>query len=160
MKLVVGSDHAGYTMKEYLKDFLYQEGWVVEDRGTTSLKRVDYPCFAREVAQAVSSGKFERGILICGTGIGMSITANKVPGIRAALCHDPVSARLSRNHNDANILALGERIIGQEVAQEIVRVWLKAPFFGGRHQERIFMLEKWEQEMEGLHKGKEEKCHE
>lgn len=145
-RLVIGSDHAGYSLKEYIKDSLNQEKWSVVDMGTTSAQRVDYPFFAKKVALAVASREYERGILICGTGIGMSIMANKVTGIRAALCHDPVSARFSRHHNDANILTLGQRIIGQDLALEIVRVWLATPFSGGRHRERLCLIEDWERE--------------
>lgn len=146
MKLVIGSDHAGFLLKEKLKEYLLGEGYEVEDLGTTSQGRTHYPYWALEVAKAVSSKEYDRGILICGTGIGMSIMANKVLGIRAALCHEPVSARYSRNHNDANILALGARIIGEDLALEILKVWLAAPFLGGRHQDRLHLINSWEQE--------------
>lgn len=144
MKLALGSDHAGFLLKERIKEYLSAEGWEIRDMGTTSTERSDYPSFAKDVALAISNEEYDRGILLCGTGIGMSIMANKVVGIRAALCHDTVSARYSRNHNNANVLVLGGRIIGEEVALEIVKVWLDSPFLGGRHSERIQMIEDWE----------------
>ena len=137
MKLALGSDHGGFKLKEIVKEYLEEENIQYEDFGTFSEDSVDYPDFAEKVAEAVAAGVFDRGILICGTGIGISIAANKVPGIRAALCHDVFSARASREHNDANILAMGERVIGRGSALEIVKTWLASDFTGGRHSCRI-----------------------
>lgn len=137
MKLVVGSDHAGFNLKQHLTVFLRQLGHEVEDVGAFSQASVDYPDSAAAVGAMITSGTCERGIVICGSGIGISIAVNKIPGIRAALCHEPVSARLSREHNNANVLALGERLTTPLMAEEIVRVWLETPFAGGRHQSRI-----------------------
>lgn len=135
--LAVGSDHGGFLLKEKIKEFLETEGLPFKDFGTFDAQSVDYPDFALKVAEAVASGECEKGILCCGTGIGVAITANKVPGIRAALCGDTFSARASREHNDANILTLGERVTGPGLALEIVKVWLSGEFAGGRHQKRI-----------------------
>lgn len=137
MKIAVGSDHGGFQLKEIIKGYLADEHYAFEDFGTFSQESVDYPDFALKVAEAVAAGDFDRGILICGTGIGVCITANKVPGIRAALCHDVFSAHSSREHNDANILTLGERVIGRGLALEIVKTWLAANFAGGRHACRV-----------------------
>lgn len=137
MKLALGSDHGGYNLKQKIKDLLEDKGIDYKDFGTNSTESVDYPDFAKQVAQAVADNEFELGILVCGTGIGMSITANKVPGVRAALCHDVFSARATRQHNNSNVLTLGERVIGTEVALEIVKTWLETDFEGGRHQRRI-----------------------
>ncbi|MGC7846538.1 ribose 5-phosphate isomerase B [Desulforudis sp. 1088] len=137
MHVAVAADHAGYRLKEEIVDFLRQAGIPHKDFGTHSLESVDYPDFALAVARAVQSGEFDRGIIVCGTGIGVSISANKVPGIRAALCHDTFSARASREHNDANVLTLGERVIGPGLARDIVATWLKAEFQGGRHTRRV-----------------------
>jgi ribose 5-phosphate isomerase B len=135
--LAIGSDHGGFLLKEKIIEFLETEGIDFRDFGTYDAQSVDYPDFALQVAQAVASGECDRGILCCGTGIGVSITANKVPGIRAALCGDTFSARASREHNDANILALGERVIGPGLAVDIVKVWLESEFSGGRHDRRL-----------------------
>lgn len=135
--VALGADHAGFELKEALKAWLIEGGHQVLDFGTHSPDSVDYPDYAREVGEAVASGKAERGLLVCGTGIGMAMAANKIPGIRAAACHEPFTARLSREHNAANVLALGGRITGRELAVEIVRVWLAAPFSGGRHERRV-----------------------
>lgn len=137
MRIALGSDHGGYYLKEEIKKFLEEEGFEYHDFGSFGPEAVDYPDFARQVAEAVARGEFERGILCCGTGIGVAIAANKVPGIRAALCHDTFSARASREHNDANILTLGGRVIGPGLAREIVITWLKAEFAGGRHARRV-----------------------
>ena len=137
MQLVIGSDHGGYQLKEKLKDLLDELGVEYKDFGVDSLESVDYPDYGRQVAQAVAEGSYQRGILICGTGIGMSITANKVKGIRAALCHDVYSARMTRKHNNSNVLTLGARVIGIDLAKEIVKAWLEEDFDGGRHQRRI-----------------------
>lgn len=135
--LAIGSDHGGFLLKERIKEYLEAEGTAFKDFGTFDSQSVDYPDLAVIVAEAVASGECDKGILCCGTGIGVAITANKVPGIRAALCGDTFSAHCSREHNDANILTLGERVTGQGLALEIVRVWLDAEFAGGRHEARI-----------------------
>lgn len=137
MKVIVGSDHGGFELKEDLKAQLADLKIEVVDVGTNSETAVDYPDFGRAVAAQVSSGKFDRGILICGTGIGMSMVANRFPGVRAALVHDLYTARLSREHNDANLLVLGGRITGKGLAREILKVWLEASFEGGRHARRV-----------------------
>lgn len=137
MRIGVACDHGGFELKEELKAFLKSTGVEPIDMGSFNEESVDYPDFGVLVAEKVSRGELERGILICGTGIGMSIVANKFPGVRAALANDLYSARCSREHNDANILVIGGRMIGREVAREIVKVWLSTPFAGGRHQRRI-----------------------
>ena len=141
---MLGSDHAGFYLKEDLKAFVQSLGHEVEDYGVYTDESSDYPDVALRVAEDVVRGKGERGILICGTGVGMSIAANKVRGIRAALCHDVFSARASREHNNANILAMGERVIGKGLAREIVRVWLETDFQGGRHARRVEKIERYE----------------
>lgn len=138
--LVIGSDHAGYSLKEVLKAELTAQGVAFEDLGTFDGASVDYPNIARDVAGGVAQGKYERGILICGTGIGMSIAANKVHGIRASLCHDTFSARMTRMHNDSNILCMGERVVGPGLAVEIMNAWLHATFEGERHKRRVDLI--------------------
>ncbi|MBW2602940.1 MAG: ribose 5-phosphate isomerase B [Deltaproteobacteria bacterium] len=140
--IVMGSDHAAYALKEKIKAFLIGRSVDVEDVGCYSEDSVDYSDIGIKVASMVSSGKYEQGILMCGTGIGMSMVANKFPHVRAALCADIFSAIMSRRHNNANILVLGGRVIGDILAMEIVKVWLETPFDGGRHQRR---LEKFDQ---------------
>jgi ribose 5-phosphate isomerase B len=135
--IIIGSDHAGFALKEIIKEFLAGLNVSVSDIGAYSDQSVDYPDFAAKVAQKIASGDFSRGILICGTGIGMSMAANRFPAVRAALCNDLFSAVMSRRHNDANILVMGGRVIGSELAKEIVRAWIETPFEGGRHQKRI-----------------------
>ncbi|MDK2932034.1 MAG: hypothetical protein PWR07_2165 [Bacillota bacterium] len=137
MRVAIGSDHAGFEMKESLKEYVKSLGHEVEDFGAPSSDPVDYPDIGYRVAKDVASGRFERGVLICGTGIGMSIVANKVPGVRAALAGDVESARLAREHNDANVLTLGARLIRLELAREIVRIFLETGFAGGRHARRV-----------------------
>ena len=138
MRVAVGSDHAGFPLKEAVVGFLRQQGVDLKDFGAFSPDRMDYTDPGREVAEAVANGEFDRGILICGTGIGMSITANKVPGIRAALCKDAYCATMAREHNDANVLALGGRVTEEETAFEIVRTFLATDFSGEeRHAARI-----------------------
>lgn len=137
VRVAIGSDHAGFILKEEIKAYLGKSGIEVEDFGTHSQESCDYPLIAQPVAEAVANGRFRFGILICGTGIGVSITANKVGGIRAALCHDTFSARMTRMHNDANMLALGARVIGAGLALDIVDVFLKTDFEGGRHSKRV-----------------------
>ena len=135
--VVIGCDHAAYRLKEAVRHFLLHQDIRAEDVGTHGDASVDYPDFAVKVASRVSSGTFKRGILICGTGIGMSMVANRFPGVRAALCGDLYSAIMSRRHNDANVLAMGARVIGEGLALEIVKFWLETPFEGGRHQVRV-----------------------
>lgn len=137
MKIAIGSDHGGFDLKEEIKSFLQDKGFEVKDFGTDSKDSCDYPDYAIEVSEAVARGEFERGILICGTGIGISIAANKVPGIRCALVGDCFSAKATRQHNDTNVLALGGRVLGPGLALEIVEIWLSTEFEGGRHQNRI-----------------------
>jgi ribose 5-phosphate isomerase B len=137
MKIGIGSDHAGYELKEYIKDYLKEEGIEYVDYGTNTIDSVDYTDYAKKVAEAVATGEVEKAIVICGTGIGISIACNKVKGIRCALCSDTYSARMSMEHNNANILALGGRVIGRDLATEIVSVWLKSKFQGGKHERRI-----------------------
>ena len=138
MKLVIGSDHGGYALKEVVKAYLREQGHEVCDRGTDNGETsVDYPDYGRAVAEDVAAGKYDFGIVICGTGIGISIAANKVPGIRAALCTDPYMARMARMHNDANILALGGRVVGPGLALDIVAAFLAGEFAGGRHARRV-----------------------
>ena len=137
MKIIIGADHAGYPMKEKVKAFLQDRGITVEDVGTHSDKSVDYTDFGKAVARKVSDGSFQRGILICGTGLGMSMVANRFPGVRAALANDLFSAIMSRRHNDSNILAMGGRLIGDALALQLVEAWLETPFEGGRHQRRL-----------------------
>lgn len=135
--IVIGCDHAAYDLKETIKKFLSEQNIQVKDVGTDGNASVDYPDFGSKGASLVSSGTYHRGILICGTGIGMSMVANRFPQVRAALCSDIFSAILSRRHNNANILALGARVIGEGLALEIVKFWIETPFDGGRHQLRI-----------------------
>ncbi|MGI6226453.1 MAG: ribose 5-phosphate isomerase B [Peptococcales bacterium] len=137
MRIALGSDHGGFVLKEEIKTYLEKNRIEYKDFGTHTTDSCDYPDIALPVAKAVAAGDFERGILICGTGIGIGIAANKVPGIRAALCHDTFSAKASREHNDANILTLGERVIGRGLALDIVDLWVKTSFTGGRHQKRV-----------------------
>ena len=139
-RIAIGSDHVGYPLKEEIKSYLVELGCTYQDCGPHSVERTDYPLFARDVTTAISSGQAELGILICGTGVGMSITANKVKGIRAVVCSEPYSAMLSRQHNNTNVLALGSRVIGPELARMIVKAWLEAEFEGGRHASRVEMI--------------------
>ena len=138
MKIAIGADHAGYRLKDEIVPLLKELGHEVEDYGCDCNQSVDYPDYALPVGDAVAQGKADRGILICGTGIGMTIAANKIPGVRCALVHDMFSAKATREHNDSNVLAMGERVIGPGVAQEIVRIWLETPFSQGeRHVGRV-----------------------
>lgn len=137
MRIAIGCDHRGLSLKRAIMDHLSQRGDVCEDFGCHSADSVDYPDYARAVAQAVSQGQFDHGILICATGVGMSIAANKVPGVYAALCHDVFSARRSRQHNNANVLCLGALVLGEGLATEIVEAHLNAVFEGGRHARRL-----------------------
>ena len=137
MKIAMACDHGGLELKETIKKHLEQRGFEVADFGTYSKDSCDYPDYARPAAEAVASGECERGILVCTTGIGVSITANKVKGVRCALLSDPVSARLTRQHNDTNMMALGQGFVGPMLALQIVDIWLETAFEGGRHQRRI-----------------------
>lgn len=137
MEIAIGCDHAGFSLKQDILDLFQVLNIDFIDCGTTSADSVDYPDFGRKVSELVSAGKTDMGILICGTGIGMSIVANKFPNVRAALCNDLFTAKMSRLHNDANILVMGGRIIGPDLAKEIVRTWLTTPFEGERHLKRL-----------------------
>jgi ribose 5-phosphate isomerase B len=142
--IIIGADHAGFVLKEGLREFLAEKGLEVLDAGTYGSDAVDYPDFARQVAENISLGQFKKGILICGSGIGMSIAANRFPGVRAALCLDEETARLSRMHNDSNILILAGRKTDLDTAKKIVSVWLETDFEGGRHQVRLEKIGKLE----------------
>jgi ribose 5-phosphate isomerase B len=146
MQIGLACDHAGFELKEELKAFLKSLGVKAIDMGTFNEDSVDYPDFGVLVAEKVSRGELEKGILICGTGIGMAMVANKFPRIRAAVANDLYSSRCSREHNDANVLIMGGRIVGKDLAKEIVKVWLETPFAGGRHKRRIEKIEALEKE--------------
>ena len=137
MKIGIASDHGGFELKEYIKEHLEKEGIEYIDYGTNSLDSVDYPDYGLKLSKGVVEGEVDKGIAICGTGIGISISCNKVKGIRCALCSDTYSARMSVEHNNANIMALGGRVIGKDLAIEIVSIWLNSEFEGGRHKRRI-----------------------
>jgi ribose 5-phosphate isomerase B len=142
MVIAIANDHGGTELKRYLVEQLQgREGIRIVDLGVADLQSVDYPAYAQQVCAALRSGAAERGILICGTGLGMSMAANRFPGIRAALCHDEFTARLSRQHNDANVLVLGGRVTGAALAAAILEVWLATSFEGGRHQRRIELMD-------------------
>ncbi|NIQ00962.1 MAG: ribose 5-phosphate isomerase B [Nitrospinaceae bacterium] len=141
-KIAIASDHAGYDLKESIIAFLLHSGWQVEDLGPENSDSVDYPDYGIKLAKWVAETKVDRGIVICGTGIGMSIVVNRFPGIRGTLCNDTYTAKLCREHNDSNILILGGRVVGKGLAQEIVRTWLETPFQGGRHQRRLDKINK------------------
>ena len=140
-QIIIGSDHAAFPLKEELKKFLQTNGYDITDVGTFSEESVHYPHIAVQVAQAVSEGRFKRGVLLCGTGLGMSMVANRFPHVRCGLCNELFSAIMSRRHNNANILAMGGRVIGSALATEILRAWLKTPFEGGRHAARLEMFD-------------------
>lgn len=146
MKVVIGSDHAGYELKEQIKTILEEKGCAVIDVGPESPASVDYPDFGIKAAMLVARGEVDRGVLICGTGVGMSIVANKVKGVRASLIYDLYTAIQSRKHLDANILVLGGRVTGKDLAAEITRTWLDTPFEGGRHQKRVEKIERYEKD--------------
>ena len=141
IKIAIGSDHGGFDYKASIIKALQVKGYDVVDMGTYSPESCDYPIIAKKVARAVAKGDFEKGILVCGTGIGMSMAANKVKGIRAAVCGDTFSARATRAHNNANILCLGQRVVGEGLALDIVDIWLTTKFEGGRHERRVNMIE-------------------
>lgn len=140
MKIALGSDHGGFFYKEKIKEYLKSKKYEIIDKGTYSPESVDYPYFGEEVAKSVASGEADRGIIICGTGIGISIAANKVPGVRAALCTNEFMARMARSHNDANVLALGQRVIGLDHALAVIDVFLETEFEGGRHERRVKLI--------------------
>ena len=143
--IALGSDHGGYSLKEHIKAYLEGKGLAYKDFGTYEAVSCHYPLYGERAARAVASGECDRGILICGTGIGMSLVANKVAGIRCVVCSEPYSAQLSRMHNDTNMLALGARVVGAELAKMIARIWLETAFEGGRHQNRVDMITAIEQ---------------
>ena len=146
MKIGIGNDHSALVMKAEIIDFLRERGCEVVDYGTNSTESCDYPVYGEKVARAVAAGEVDQGILICGTGLGISLAANKVKGIRAAVCSEPYTAMMARLHNDCNILAFGARVIGPEMAKMIVRTWLDTEFEGGRHQRRVDLITKIEEE--------------
>jgi ribose 5-phosphate isomerase B len=141
MNIAIGSDHAGFEYKEKIRELLTRLGHNVRDYGTRSAEPVDYPVFIRPVAEAVARGEFERGVVLGGSGNGEAMVANRVRGIRCALCWNPESARLAREHNDANVISLGQRMMSPETALELVRIWLDTPFSGGRHLHRIQLID-------------------
>ena len=145
MKIAIGNDHVAVDLKNHIKKYIEAKGIEVVDFGTHSTDRCDYPVYGEKVARAVASKECDLGVLICGTGIGISLAANKVKGIRAAVCSEPYSARLTKQHNNANIIAFGARVVGQSVAEMIVDEFLNAEFEGGRHQQRIDLISKIEQ---------------
>lgn len=145
MTIAIGSDHGGFALKQAMLAHLRETGIEVRDFGVLCAESADYPDIAIEVAEAVARGEYEKGVLFCGTGVGVSIAANKVPGIRAANCHDVFSAQMSREHNDANILTMGERVIGPGLAAMILDVWLSSEFTGGRHARRVDKIMSYEQ---------------
>ena len=149
MRIAIGCDHAGFGLKEEMLTLLKGLDQDYLDCGTNGTESVDYPDFGLKVSELISSGELERGILICGTGIGMSMVANKFPNVRAALCNDLFSARMSRLHNDANILVMGGRVIGKDLASEIVKVWLATPFEGQRHMRRLIKIRDIEEKLSG-----------
>ncbi|HEX6594802.1 MAG TPA: ribose 5-phosphate isomerase B [Bacillota bacterium] len=146
MKVIISADHAGVTIRNEVKKLLNEMGIEYEDTGCSCETSVDYPDYALPAAERVANGEFDRGILICGTGIGMSIAANKVKGIRCALVHDVFSAKSTRQHNDANILAMGERVIGPGLAKEITKAFLETEFDGGRHERRVGKITTYEEQ--------------
>ena len=144
MKIAIGSDHAGFPLKKELAAYLRKKGHTVKDVGVFNTRRSDYPDYAQKAAQCILSGEYERGILSCGSGVGMCISANKIHGIRAVVCTEPYSAVMSRRHNDTNVLCLGSRVVGIELAQMIVDQWLAAEYEGGRHQKRVDKMKRLE----------------
>lgn len=142
--IAIGSDHAAFAFKEDIKKFLIEKGYQLKDFGTHSESRIDYCDFGFKVGEAVAQGVCEKGLIFCGTGVGISISANKVKGIRAVVCSEPYSAKLSREHNDTNILSIGARVVGIELAKMIIDVWLNTEFEGGRHANRIIKIANYE----------------
>lgn len=148
MKLSIGSDHRGYRVKQKIVDFLKQNGHCCDDVGTNNDQSVDYPDIAQTVSRDVCVGDSERGILICGTGIGMAIASNKYPGVRAAACHDEITAEMSRRHNDANVLCLSADLFGERNVEPLVKIWLNTDFEGGRHERRVQKISKIEKSID------------
>lgn len=146
MKIGIGNDHSAIALKKTILDFLKEKGHDVVDYGTNSETSSDYPVYGRLVAEAIMSGEVEQGILICGTGLGISLAANKVKGIRAAVCSEPYTAKMARAHNNCNVLAFGARVVGSELAKMIVETWLETEFEGGRHLKRVNMIMEIENE--------------
>jgi ribose 5-phosphate isomerase B len=146
MKIAIGSDHRGVSVRQRIIPFLQKLGHEVIDFGPEATGSVDYPDYAHKVAKAVSAGEVDRGILICGTGIGMCIAANKIRGVRAAPCHDSITAELSRSHNDANVLCLSADLLGEELIERMLKIWLETKFEGGRHSRRVEKIMKVEKE--------------
>ena len=149
LRVAVGVDHGGFPLKGVLVEVLREAGAEVLDFGTDSEESCDYPDLALPVARTVAEGKADLGLLVCGTGIGMCVTANKVRGVRAALCHDTFSARMAREHNDANVLAMGARVVGSGLAADVLRAFLSASFAGGRHSRRVDKIRDWEEQVFG-----------
>jgi ribose 5-phosphate isomerase B len=142
MKIAIASDHAGYALKEKVKDLLTTQGVEVTDFGTNNaVDPVDYPDYGRPAARSVAQGRHDRAVLVCGTGLGMSLTANRIKGVRGTLCHNAFTAEMARKHNDSNVLILGGRVVSDTDAEQIVKVWLDTPFEGGRHKRRIDKIE-------------------
>ena len=141
MKIAIGNDHVGLELKACIIKYLKELGHEVYDFGTNSADRTDYPVYGVKVAESVVKGEYDCGIVLCGTGVGISIAANKVKGIRAVVCSEPYSAKLSKEHNNTNILALGSRVVGSELAKMIIKEWLEAVFEGGRHEKRVAMID-------------------
>ncbi len=150
MKIAIGADHVGLELKPQIIEYVKELGHEIDDFGPFSAERTDYPIYGKKVAKAVAAGAYDRGILICGTGVGISISANKVKGIRAIVCSEPYSAKLSRQHNNTNILAFGSRVIGSELAKMIVKEWLDSEYESGRHQRRIDEIAAIEKDDDGL----------
>ena len=150
MRIVLASDHAGFDLKEKIRAYLEEQGHEVLDVGCHSCESVDYPVFGAKGLEKLLSGEAERGIFICGTGLGMTIMANRFPGVRAALCHDCYTARMCRLHNDANVLTMGGRVIGEALALEIVRIFLETPFEGGRHARRLELIEEYARSLKNV----------
>ena len=145
--IVIASDHAGFALKEKIRAYLTNKGFPAKDLGTYSEDRCDYPVYAASLASLISKGKYKEGILICGSGIGVSIVANRFPGVRAALCYNVTAAKLSREHNDSNVLVLGSRLVGPALAKKIVDAWLNTGFSGGRHKNRLNLIKRIEKEL-------------
>jgi ribose 5-phosphate isomerase B len=148
-KIIIGSDHAGFKLKQKIKVYLQRFGFKAKDLGTYSEESCDYPIFAESLAKLISRGKYKKGILLCKTGIGNSIVANRFSGVRAALCYNVTAARLSREHNDSNVLVLGSAFVNADLAKRIVKVWLATKFQGGRHRRRLNRIKKIEKKMHG-----------
>lgn len=145
MKIAIGNDHVGIELKATVLEELIKRNIEIIDCGANSTERTDYPIYAEKVARLVATGEVEKGIVLCGTGVGISIAANKIDGVRAVCCSDPYSAKLSREHNDTNVLSMGSRVVGKELARMILNVWLDGVFEGGRHQTRVDMITKLEE---------------